>query len=312
MRPLRLGILVGCAAPPPQLSRLLDALAQARPIELSLLVLRAANRPGACDTLARLILRTERGIFGVLSRLSPGIGRRVGPLDSCQTRLRSRFAQVIEGWDGKGNEANRAAPGSTPALDLLLVFGCDPLQVGELPVRATEVIQVRLGSDPPSSLHRAGFAEAFAEADETPLSLHLLADDGVARPLITGSTRTRQLFLLNQSALWDRAASVLLTRLLEPVGGVGAAGESTAEDSATFAQQQSRVVPDRGVAGDGVGLGWTLAPLSAAPQRPLHLPGGPATQRQAAMVGGDPQACGRPGGGSDIADGLGARRHLLG
>lgn len=252
MRPLRLGILLGCAAPPPHLSRLLDVLAQARPLELSLLMLKAANRPGLCDTLARLILRSECGILGAVSRLSPGIARRLGALDSCQTRLRSRFAQVIECWDDKSSDANKAALGNTPALDLLLVFGCDPLHAGELPARATEVIQVHLGSGLSSSLHQAGFAEAFAEADETPLSLHLLGDAGATRPLISGSTRTRQLFLLNQSALWDRAASVLLTRLLEPVGKVGAVGESTAEESAATGKQQIRAVPDGGVSGGGI------------------------------------------------------------
>lgn len=197
---------------------LLEALAagdagSARRISLSALVMPARRTDGKRDRgltgVAQGLVGFELASMRLLERWRRGIAERIGYLRATPRDIRPLFAQVIS-----------LSPGESPMFDespdVVLVLG------SWLPSRLLErcpgatALQVEFGERPSRALALAGFEECWSGQDATRVRLYRLGKDGSRRLLVDGANRTKRLLSLNQAAIWDRALSLLATRLRNP------------------------------------------------------------------------------------------------
>lgn len=218
----RLALVIDSSPVCRHIGDLLDTLARAgsaQPLSLSSLVVpargadghRSGGRLPGTTLLADRMVGLEQSCARVAERLRPALGRRIGFRDAGRRDIRPLFSQVIE-----------LSPGGDlsfePVPDIVLVLG-DWLPAAvraRCPPSAT-MLQVELGGRPEQGLALAGFEECWSAADCTPVRLYRVdAGDGSRRLLVDGCNRSKRLLSLNQAAIWDRAASVLLSHLLSP------------------------------------------------------------------------------------------------
>ncbi len=229
----RIGVVVDSAAPSPMLARLLNLLRREPGVTLIALVVTPPRRPvpigeRAARLLVGAILGVEHLMIAALGRLLPSVASR---LDLASLRP-ARFDRVltVPSDPGAGGDAAQgidqgSGQGSGPPLDLVLTQRAE-LPAGVLAIAGNaDVIRFTVGSAAPGTPDLAGFAEVYAAADGTPVSVCRVGPrPGAERVLYQGSARTRPLFYLNQIAIWDRAASLLRSLLVQRRAGLRTAG----------------------------------------------------------------------------------------
>lgn len=214
---LRVSVVVDCQSPCRHLGNLLDALQRTRSIELASLVMPTGERReqlrgrspwlSVARVIARLFLVLETHALLGAGSLSGRISRRTKLLQDTGQDLAGRFSEVVL------LDADEKLQVSQHPDVVLILGNWIPEDLAEL-ASDTRFVQVLFGGLPSRELMFAGFHESDAGMDQTPVKLYRLEAGSLSRHLIVdGRNRTKLLFSLNQAACWDRASSLLQTRL---------------------------------------------------------------------------------------------------
>ncbi|MGE0315478.1 MAG: hypothetical protein AB7P21_28000 [Lautropia sp.] len=241
-QPIRIGVEIDADALPVFAAILFDALARDHAVEWTLLALKGsaaapadAGSGDGTDTsalrsrvvvgLVRAVLALEGVALKGAARLLPSLACRISALPGPAAAHAGRFAEVLRHRHGvpadrRANldlllQIGRPSPAETAARAAADLAGAE--DDGGTPVpgpAAPAIVRIELGGAETQALALAGLHEVLDGLAETPLALYRLDPRTQARTcIVAGGNRTRPLLLLNQAALWDRAASLLRCHL---------------------------------------------------------------------------------------------------